>query len=364
MAMIMKQIFGLGLLSILFSAGLTAQSLLVYPGDVNNNGIVNNIDFLGLGLAYNLAGPERIPQSTAFAPQPATPWQYSFLNGLNMAYADCNGDGLVNYYYDAFPVYVHYGQKHDSLTADVYSAGIPGSDPSLHLDISSLIPPVSTGQVLELPILLGDAQHPVEDFYGLAFSMHFDPSVVDPAQVQFNFNQTSWANPDNNQIYMYKDVSNSRVDVAWVRTDHNQKSGYGPVGKVQIVIVVDVIAPQPCPIHFDSLKMIDKFGITTTVVGDSINFTVSPAALTTDQETRETHYFQVSPVPASDYLHIRHDAPIELLTLFDPLGQPLMTQFPDQPVVDLPIGQFPPGPYLLQCKSRNGSFIRKIIIQP
>ena len=70
---------------------------VVWPGDVNNNGIVNEVDLLYLGFAFNATGSPRVDATTDWAGQTITEeWEGNFPNGLNFVYADCNGDGLVN----------------------------------------------------------------------------------------------------------------------------------------------------------------------------------------------------------------------------------------------------------------------------
>ena len=60
---------------------------LVWPGDVNNNGIVNEVDLLTLGKAFGAAGPSRgetnlIWQGEEIIEQ----WEGTFPNGLNYAF--------------------------------------------------------------------------------------------------------------------------------------------------------------------------------------------------------------------------------------------------------------------------------------
>lgn len=353
------------LLLVGFLAGsLAGQSLHVYPGDINNNGIVNNVDFLYMGLAYNFAGPARATETTAFAPQSATPWGQQFSNGVNLAYADCNGDGVVNYYYDAFPIYVNYGMKHDSLKADVFPVGHPSTDPRLRLGASGQPIQSIPGQILNIPLVLGDLQHPLEDFYGLAFAMHVDPAYVDASKVKFDFSQNSWANPDNDRVYMYKAASNKRVDVGWVRTDHNNVAGSGEIGIVQIVIIVDVIEFKAVPVRIDSIFVIDKFGNATAVAGDTLQINVLPEALTAGQTPADRHFFNVQPNPASDVIHVEHDTDIEELLLSDPLGRIVLQAQPHQQKCTLPLPKLPPGMYLLKARSHGGTYLKKVRIEP
>lgn len=356
------------LFTVCISTGIQAQSINVYPGDANNNGVVNNVDFLYLGLAYNYAGPERDSTSDnnlSFLPSPATPWQYAFANGANFAHADCNGDGIVNYYYDAFPLYVNYGQmRPDSVTADVFPASTAGVDPSLHFDESALPPAINGGQPIELPILLGDAQTPVEDLYGIAFSVFVDPDFVDTDNMQFNFSELSWANPDNDRVSLYKKVSNERIDVAWVRTDHNQRDGYGRIGTADFIIIIDVIdVHQDFMLRIDSVKMIDKFGNETAVAGDTIVLHFSPDGQVTSTPELPHEGIRVSPNPASRHLQISSPDNIEQVVLFNALGQPVLHEKPasDKPNLSLP--ELPSGIYMLEIRTAGGVIIQKIRIQ-
>ena len=64
----------------------------VFPGDANNDGIVNEVDVLPLGVYWMTAGHEREGDDpTGWFIQPAHSW-----DELAATYADCNGDGEVN----------------------------------------------------------------------------------------------------------------------------------------------------------------------------------------------------------------------------------------------------------------------------
>ena len=75
----------------------------VWPGDANGDLIVNNLDLLYIGLAYDQVGPQRVnPSDISFSPKPQGDFQVSFpdqamfLTGLNYKHADCFGDGEIN----------------------------------------------------------------------------------------------------------------------------------------------------------------------------------------------------------------------------------------------------------------------------
>ncbi len=341
------------------------STLAVYPGDVTNNGQVNNLDFLHLGLAYNYSGPARDSTLLDFVPIPAEPWPLQLPGGLNMAYADCNGDGYVNYYFDAFPLYTNYGLERDSnVLEDEFIPGITGIDPQLKFDETNLPNTLSAGQTLRLPIELGSSDIPAEDFYGVAFSVTTDPAYIDLNQAIFNFAELSWINPDNDRVWMSKKAQGDRVDVGLVRTDRNQRNGYGRIGYAEFVIVVDVIVNQQIPVVIDRIKVMDKFGNYSTVAGDTIWINISAESLSSSNEQPLTPKLEVYPNPAASLLFIKASAPVTGLQLYDLLGQAVWGERPPkQDWLEVKLPEVPNGIYLLKVETTEGIACRRIQIQ-
>jgi hypothetical protein len=64
----------------------------VFPGDANNDGIVNEVDVLPLGVYWRMQGLSRpVEDPTEWGIQPAYTWE-----DMGATYADCNGDGEVD----------------------------------------------------------------------------------------------------------------------------------------------------------------------------------------------------------------------------------------------------------------------------
>ena len=163
---------------------LPAQDL--YPGDVNNNGIVNGADVLYWGIAFGETGPAREVefQTNDFIPVPFTPWSLTFPNGLNYAYADCNGNGTVDNQDLVQTIRQNFLQVHGVIQDDPFdNLGIPGIDPML-----SPIPDQPTaagGQTVIIDFTLGSAETPVPDFYGLTFTIRYNPDLWEDGETEF-----------------------------------------------------------------------------------------------------------------------------------------------------------------------------------
>jgi len=65
--------------------------LAVFPGDANNDGVVNEMDVLPIGVYWGISGETRRGNPDLWTRQAAKSWIPA-----RAAYADCNGDGVVD----------------------------------------------------------------------------------------------------------------------------------------------------------------------------------------------------------------------------------------------------------------------------
>ncbi len=89
----------------------------VWPGDANNDGIVDSRDGTIIALFYDEGGPgsritgyPRKPASTIWAAQPALAW-----DSVRVTYADCDGSGRVDIN-DVLVIYANFSKTHSKTT--------------------------------------------------------------------------------------------------------------------------------------------------------------------------------------------------------------------------------------------------------
>lgn len=73
------------------TGAVSVSTVKVWPGDLNNDGIVDERDTLLLGIYRHVRGPARVPASTEWAAWDAVAW-----TDPKATYADANGDGVVD----------------------------------------------------------------------------------------------------------------------------------------------------------------------------------------------------------------------------------------------------------------------------
>ncbi len=84
--------------------------LSVYPGDTDNNGVVDEWDIVPIGLFFLDTGPARPDASLAWTPQNASVW-----SSENAVYADANGEGEINEM-DVIAIGVNWGDTHNGAS--------------------------------------------------------------------------------------------------------------------------------------------------------------------------------------------------------------------------------------------------------
>lgn len=352
------------------STQLSGQEM--WPGDINNNGIVNGVDILYLGLGFATNGVVRPGGDSDWEAQTIAPWAQDFPDGINFAYGDCNGDGTIDED-DLEVIEDNFTLTHGSLSPDSYANGNAGQAPAISLIPSQTV--AFPGQSLTVDVLLGNESFPVGDFYGISFTLEYDQEFIEPGdEDNFDFDLTSgnWIDPDeNNSIYnFYNDEDTGEGDLAISRTDQNTVSGgMGKIGEFSIVIedIIVGLEIDTLNIRIKDIKLIDVDLNTFPVVRDSVEIIIAKDSsfLTSNQETIANHKLNIYPIPAKDELIIETELEITDFYLFNTIGQAIsfnQDDVYDRRRINLPT-RLPSGTYCLKLVSPEGIITRKILIQ-
>lgn len=211
----------------LYLNGVAGACDAVWPGDVNNDGKVNQVDHWAIGLGYGLTGPVRPNASNAWQAQPMIDWNGSlyFIYTFNRKFADSNGDGEINSG-DTYAIYSNWGLSHP-----LRPEGFDYPDRPISVLLEQEI---QASEYTEISLHLGESTWPLPDAYGLAFEAYFDPSRV--ADVQFS-TTGSWLGTAGEDMMELTKVfpSIGKVQVSLVRTDHLPQPGSGRVGTLRLL---------------------------------------------------------------------------------------------------------------------------------
>jgi hypothetical protein len=225
----------------------------VWPGDANYDLITNNLDILYIGIAYNQTGFVRPGASLTYSAQPCFEWNTTFTNLVNINHADCDGNGIVNAT-DTTAVSLNYGLANTGRM--VAPQQVNATSNTVDLYFAPAQPTYTVGSFVSIPINLGTNATPAQNMYGIAFTLHYDASQIQPGSVNISYNN-SWLAPNNNIVHLEKDFyANSYIDVGMARTNQVNVSGSGTIAYLNFQIAGTAIA-GPISLSFDNITAMD-----------------------------------------------------------------------------------------------------------
>lgn len=262
---------------LVLTTSLSAQDK-IWPGDVNNNGEVTEVDLLFLGLGFGFEGFERKNPTSNWVQQAGTPWATSAVAGLNLAFADCTGNGFIDEN-DINVIKQNFGLKHGdgTSTPDKIPLAITGIHPAFNVPEGTNLEIFPNTETITIPIHLGNDILSVESLLGISFSIRVNGQVFDTDAT--NFKLDGWLPSDNSALIRNEDlVSTVSLDpekyiVAYTKTNQLPSEGNGLIGEITLTpgFIIEGNVPD-FRITIDSVILIDEQRNLTPVVGTEVIF--------------------------------------------------------------------------------------------
>jgi hypothetical protein len=327
----------------------------VWAGDADTSKLVNNFDLLPVGLGYGETGSVRPNAGIDYDCEPAL----NFVNntpitGINYKHSDTNGDGIVNAD-DTSAIVLNWGQIHLKNNSIAPLNSIPFYvEPTMAL----------AGQMLQIPIILGDTSVLADSIYGIAFTVNYDETMTDTNSVSVDFN-TSWLGTINSDmISVQKDFYyQGKIEVAVVRIDHTNRDGTGQIGTLNLTIKDDILksTTQRLDLLISDVRIITNIETERLASTPPTDILISTTTATTDL-TAATTYVNVFPNPAKTDLNIQSNDEIEWLRLYNLAGQEIQSILVQGLTTQLNIQHLAQGMYVLKVQTTQGIQTQKVQI--
>lgn len=349
----------------------TVVDCAVWSGDANKDGWVNEEDIFPMGIYYNGQGIARANASSNWVGQACADWNIGFggmyLDDMvNHKHADANGDGTINSL-DVAAVNTNFGKNHlaGNFSSNTESFMIPRpNSPWLTFSVPNGI--FTNSQWIEIPIMLGDANLPLNKGYGFASQIHYNANLVEPGSLQVLYNN-SWLVEVDSMLHIEKDM-NGVLHLAAVRTTKQDvPTGNGEICRLKF----KTAATGNGTLHFDfspSTKVISQFYQWTGGVEHFLNVQVGNAAAIVVNNTnaiadKTDADIRIYPTLASESIHIQSDNRIEKVILSDLQGKKILESTPFNFSTDIKVTTIENGLYLIAVKTEKGTKIEKVLIQ-
>ncbi|MBP6828273.1 MAG: T9SS type A sorting domain-containing protein, partial [Saprospiraceae bacterium] len=343
------------------------SSECVWPGDADNNGVVNHFDLLYLGLAMGKQGGGRAELASAWKGSDAADWpEQSPLYHINFKNMDADGNGFVEPA-DTSIVVMQWGRMIHPYKSDPYAMPGPPDKYNQELSVRILPDTFSSGQAVEIPVILGSTDAQAADFLGLAFSVSCDPDRI-VSDMRFEPTGSWMGAPGQDLICIQRSFPGQRrLDIALSRIDGAGVSGAGQIGKLLLTfkpVFSDSITNTPVFIsHAMALTAgEDRIGLGSSRTNIFIEKNQSVSA------TAPSWYGQdirLSPNPATSVLRIFSlQAAIRRVEISTVTGTPQIIFEPEYPVnvAEIRLENVPAGTCIARIFTENGVVSKKFVI--
>jgi hypothetical protein len=352
--------------TMLLSVPIYAQ-VTVWPGDVNNDGVVNTVDVLYLGVGFNTQGPVRNNQGIVWQASQGSPWNDILPDSTNYAYLDCDGNGFVGTS-DFNAIQQNYDSTHGTLIVDPFPT--PDSlSPVFYF--SGLPDSLRAGDTITLDIFAGNVLLPA-NFFGVALSFNYDTSLIVANSVSATPDSLLDA-PIDRVFLLSTDNNNSGTfDLAITRLANSGGSSGNPITlasqrllSISFIIEDNLIGKMvagPLELSLSNIRMTSKdllksSGNTDAVSLPFVDVAASAPILQFDK-------LRVYPQPTSAYVIIDGLMENGFITLTDLTGNTITYQSVEKDTRNnIDCTQLAAGMYLLHIETRTGSIVKKILVE-
>ena len=235
----------------------------VWPGDTNNDRIVNPVDILPLGLYWGATGPIRPNASMQFIGQPCPSWAQPLAT-----YADANGDGKIDQV-DVVPIGLHWGKRYTAPSL-VANSGLEKASTPASATIAPEVIPLEQAPNQEFFMKIKVAA--ANDLFGLAFELvHDRPQLLKVLAVE----------PDSlfgNDVVFYSniDTANGKITVGIShKAGQASVSGAGAVVRVKAKIAANATAGATINLSLQNVAANDANGAAMSLSPQAASLTVS-----------------------------------------------------------------------------------------
>lgn len=317
---------------------------LVQAGDADNDGFVDQYDVLPLGFALNQTGPDRRRELRSGSEFGYVWGQATPARGINYRHLDGNGNGRIT--------------RKDVATIDRnwqtkqrHSDHTPGAPP---LTITDTVLQQNTTNTVSLT--LGNANMPVTNAYGLAFTLQYDAAQIDPQSIMVAFD-SSWLVHSGDLTYMHHVPEEQRIYLALSGVNGEPRTGSGPIAQLSFQLTPEAV--DTTTVQFlDALLLSDReeplpLSIGSTVLDiDAVNAQRNPAL---DEQ------ISLFPNPAQEVVmtQVPLDVVVQHLQIRDVNGRVVAANNSRSAIS---VRHLPEGIYIMYIKTNAGLAIKKIAV--
>ncbi|MEN0048037.1 MAG: T9SS type A sorting domain-containing protein, partial [Bacteroidota bacterium] len=232
-------------------------------------------------------------------------------------------------------------------------------DPSIFVDLpeSGEFP---NGSAFSFPVILGSEDRGVESVYGIAFTIQYNPEVLDPNTLKLTI-PDSWLGDIEDLLIIQRHYpERGFLEVAISRKDGVPITGSGAIA-LMTTIIADVAGFSAIEIGVKKVRGIRTDGSLISINPESRIAKITGNTTATDNW--EASGLSIYPNPINDVLRLEHnsDTRIERIEILNPQGQVMKVFI--RPSSTILLSDLPLGLYLLKAQIDDHFYHTQIIKQ-
>ena len=351
----------------------------VWPGDTDNNGLVELADLLPIGECHGSVGvPRAAPTSTRWTGVDAPLWQQQGANATDMRYIDADGDGLISAA-DTAEIVANLGRYHKPY------AEAPARLSPLPLFIEFPFDTLYAGDYAYINLVLGTSGVYAEDIYGFTYDLSYNTSFILEGSQRLTYEADSWLSYARSTLSLTQDQTFGELSTAFTLTDGVARTGHGKVAQLGFNIVEDLLGIRPYPIIGDPDPTPDPngeplseligfadfaiFNASASTGGQRVRLPNSsvqiPVARRRENQALRNSDLVIAPNPARSVAQVYLNGADEITTLrvVNQLGQEVL-RFADLPTAyALDVSGLPAGTYHLEASADEQVLHQTLIVR-
>jgi len=262
---------------------------------------------------------------------------------------------------DTLAVSLNYNLTHPARFG-IIENDITSLDPSLLLSVTpDSMPPAAH---VHVDIDSGTSTIPVDSIYGIAFTLFYDPSVVDSDSISIDFTGSWLGTAGGDMIAFTKSFpAGGQIDFAMCRNDMtNIFGGFGHLGALDVVIVDNISTVTDSQLRLANVTALTASETFLSLSTQDDTLFVRPFLSSNQGDLLKL--ISIYPNPASEKIFINGNS-VELMNveLFDLQGRKLLESKCSGANAGIDVTDISAGVYHIRCNTSKGLFDQRIEIR-
>jgi hypothetical protein len=267
----------------------------VWPGDANNDYLVDNTDLLPIGLYHAQTGTSRSSISNNWLGYESKDWgiEQANTNHADLKHADCNGDGTIDDN-DTLAIQLNFNATHSFLPIIDQKKSTVGD-----LYFTSAKTSYTGGDWVTIDVMLGSATTTITGLYGIAFTINYDAAFVQPGTEDINYTNGWLGTPGSNVIRFAKTVPASKLMYGAVtRIDHINANGAGKIATLHFQLKSSITSANKLNFSIANYVANNNTGTLLYFTPQPYSVEVIPTTVSVD-DIEQKNKFMIFPNPYS-----------------------------------------------------------------